>query len=91
MIAWAETRMTEIDLAAGLESLAQVGYVRLEASVDGPVVRLLDDGFGIPRPRMNDHQILTWLRRLRQARELGAGSTEGLDGGGCTEDFAQAM
>lgn len=91
MVAWAKTRMDEIELASGLESLARMGYLRLEASTDGPAVRLLDDSFGIPRPRMNEHQVLTWMERLRQVRQFGAEYADGPFRVGSADDFAKAV
>lgn len=67
MDVWPETLLRRADLGRGLEALRNAGHIGLEQTADGPVVRLLDEQFGLVRSSQ-DQEAVSTLTRLRDAR-----------------------
>ena len=68
MQAWSETGLRQADLARCLDSLVSVGFLALESTRDGPVLRVLDEQFGLMRPGHADRELVDKLELLRQSR-----------------------
>ncbi len=68
MQAWSETGLRQADLARCLDSLAGAGFVALESTWQGPVLRVLDEQFGLIRPGHADRELVDKLDQLRQTR-----------------------
>ena len=64
---WAETSLRKTDLGVGLEALRMAGHLSLEHTPQGPMIRLLDEQFGMIRTE-HDRQAVATLRHLRETR-----------------------
>lgn len=77
MDAWVDCRLRQSDLGAGLESLICAGYLEIKASVRGPVVRMLDERFGLVDAGKADRKAAQDLIRVREMRRPPATGTHG--------------
>lgn len=74
--------LRQSDLARGLTSLTRGGFIRLENTPDGPVVRLLNEEFGLLRATdARDREAANTLVCIRQMRRRPEGHLAGLVGG----------
>lgn len=64
---WPHTLLRKTDLGVGIEALRKSGHVALEHTPEGPVLRLLDEQFGMIRT-LQDREAVATLARLREAR-----------------------
>lgn len=64
---WPETLLRKTDLGVGIEALRKSGHLALEHAQEGPVVRLLNEQFGMIRT-LQDREAVATLGRLREAR-----------------------
>ena len=64
---WPETLLRKSDLGKGLDALRLAGHVAVESTSEGPVVRLLNEEFGLIRTPQ-DREAISTLNRLRDAR-----------------------
>jgi hypothetical protein len=64
---WPETRLREEDLDKGLKALEASGFVKLERSMFGDEVKLVNDRFGkvVTEEDQRAHAALGVLRKLR--------------------------
>lgn len=68
MSAWGQSGIRQSDLATGLESLVQAGFVSLEMAPGGPCVRLLDEQFGLLGGAEQERADLAALDELLRSR-----------------------
>lgn len=68
MQAWSQTGLRQSDLARALEYLLADGFGRLESTAEGPVLRVLDEQFGLLRPGTEDRSLVEQLDQIRHAR-----------------------
>ncbi|MGQ0620332.1 MAG: hypothetical protein ACT4QA_10485 [Panacagrimonas sp.] len=74
--------LRQSDLAKGLTSLTRAGFIRLENAPDGPVVRLLNEEFGLLRASdARDQEAANTLVGIRQMRRRSKEHLTGLVGG----------
>lgn len=74
---WPETMLRRGDLIAGLEHLRIAGHLAIEQTPEGPIVRLLDESFGLVSTS-EDRAAITTLDRLRLIRKRPAGHLQTL-------------
>lgn len=78
---WKNTGLRKTDLATALESLQREGYIRLESTPAGRVVRLVNEEFGLLRPGNKEDQeaakTLVQIRELRRRPQGHLGSLSG--------------
>lgn len=80
MDGWIDCRLRQSDLANGLESLAALGFVRLEMADRGPAARLLDARFGMLQNTVTDRHAAEVLARVRELRTRALGAYSGGSG-----------
>lgn len=64
---WPETLLRRGDLIKGLEGLRQSGHLAIDQTPDGPMVRLVNEEFGLVRT-LEDREAIAALNRLRDSR-----------------------
>lgn len=64
---WPETLLRRGDLIMGLEGLRRSGHLAIEQTPDGPMVRLINEEFGLVRTSQ-DREAIAVLNRLRDSR-----------------------
>ncbi len=80
MEVWPETLLRKADLGKGLEALRKAGYIAVEQTPEGMVIRLLDEQFGLVRT-LQDQEAIAALTRLREVRRRPQGHLDALLGG----------
>lgn len=85
MEGWKDCGLRKTDLATALQSLEREGYVRIETTPAGRVIRLLNEEFGLLRPGdAADQEAARTLVRIRELRRRPMGHMTALAGGAKT-------
>lgn len=80
MAIWPETLLRRGDLIKGLEALKQSGHLAIDQTPDGPMVRLINEEFGLVRT-LQDREAIATLNRLRDSRRRPQSHMSGLVAG----------